>query len=267
MAGIATVGGRTRMAVSVCHKVRCLRFLFGKIMIEFSGYLIYNKNTPYGLRSERVTVLFLSFVSNHWRKLLFPLIAVLAMLVFLFVPRGQAGQETVLLSEQFPIEENQSEEMIEDEQVEAMPTLFIVDVKGAVMRPGVYTLEEGDRLIDAIDAAGGYLAEADTRLVNHALKLSDEMLIYIPVEGEEPLEESMVIHSAESSSDQGGKINLNTASESELTTLTGIGPAKAAAIIQYREDEGLFQSPEELMKISGIGQKTFEKLESAITVK
>lgn len=237
-------------------------------MLEFSLYLFYNKITPYGLRDERVTVLFLSFVSDHWRKFLFPLIAVMAMLVFLFVPRGQAGQKTVSLSEQFPIEENQVEEIIESEQNEVLPTLLVVDVKGAVVRPGVYTLEEGDRLIDAIDAAGGYLAEADTRLVNHALKLTDELLIYIPVEGEEPLADTLVVQAVGTTTANGeGKVNLNTASESELMTLSGIGPAKASAIIQYREEQGLFQKPEDLMKISGIGQKTFEKLESAITVK
>lgn len=219
-----------------------------------------------------MTVLFLSFVSDHWRKFLFPLIAVMAMLVFLFVPRGQAGQKAVSLSEQFPIEENHIEEnhieeIIENKQVDSLPTLLIVDVKGAVVRPGVYTLEEGDRLIDAIEAAGGYLAEADTRLVNHALKLTDELLIYIPVAGEEPLAESLVVQATGTASDGAAKVNLNTASESELMTLSGIGPAKAAAIIQYREDQGLFQTPEDLMKISGIGQKTFEKLESAITVK
>lgn len=212
--------------------------------------------------------LFLSFVSDHWRKLLFPLIAVMAMLVFLFIPRGQADQELISFDEQIPIEENQVEDALEDTQAENTPVLLIVDVKGAVVHPGVYTLEEGDRLIDAITAAGGYLTEADTRLVNHALKLSDEMLIYIPISGEEPLEQSTVVQSTTSiSSDSGGKVNINTASESELTTLNGIGPAKAMAIRQYREEHGLFQSPEDLMKISGIGQKTFEKLQSEITVK
>lgn len=212
--------------------------------------------------------MFLSFVSDHWRKLLFPLFAVMAMLVFLFIPRGQVSQEGLVFDEQIPIQENLVEAISEDEKADVLPVVFIVDVKGAVVHPGVYTLEEGDRLIDAINAAGGYLAEADTRLINHALKLSDEMLIYIPVLGEEPIEEHTVIQTTEATSaDSGGKVNINTASESELTTLNGIGPAKAAAIIQYREEQGLFQSPEDLMQISGIGQKTFEKLQSEITVK
>lgn len=193
----------------------------------------------------------------------------MVILAFLFVPREQGSQETVLLSEQIPLQEKVVEEVLQDEQLENTPVVFIVDVKGAVVHPGVYTLEEGDRLIDAINAAGGYVPEADTRLINHALKLSDEMLIYIPLNGEEPMEEMAVVHEAlaPSTEDSGGKINLNTASEAELTALSGIGPAKAAAIIQHREEQGPFQKPEDLMEISGIGQKTFEKLESTITVK
>lgn len=214
-------------------------------------------------------MLFLSFVSDHWRKCLFPLIAVVAVLVFLFIPRGQAQQETDFFDEQIPFEENEVEDVLTADEIEEIPALFVVDVQGAVLHPGVYTLEEDARLIDAIQAAGGYVVEADTRLVNHALKLSDELLIYIPVVGEAPVEENTVMQSPTSQSAEsgGGAVNINTASESELTTLNGIGPAKAAAIIQHREEQGAFQSPEDLMKISGIGQKTFEKLQSEITVK
>ena len=63
--------------------------------------------------------------------------------------------------------------------------IIVVDVKGAVRHPGVYTMQEGDRLIDAINAAGGYLPDADSRMLNHAMKLTDEFVIYVPVEGEE----------------------------------------------------------------------------------
>ena len=151
--------------------------------------------------------------------------------------------------------------------VQNAPEPIIIDVKGAVQRPGVYSLVEGDRLIDAINAAGGYLPEADSRMLNHAMKMTDEFVIYVPIEGEEPIDIVQTVSVGTSDRPSDGKVNLNTADEKELMTIPGIGPAKAAAIIQYRTDHGLFKTPESLMEVSGIGQKTFERLESQITVK
>ena len=216
----------------------------------------------------RVTLLFLSFVSDNWRKFLFPIAAVAVIAVFLLIPRGQAGNEVFVGGEQNPIPEL-IDAVIEEEEVseqDVAPSIIIVDVKGAVQHPGVYTLQVGDRLIDAIDAAGGYVPDADSRLLNHALKLTDELLIYVPIVGEElPEGESSLILGDSSQADD-GSVNINTADESELMTISGIGPAKAAAIIQYRDEHGPFSTPESLMDISGIGQKTFEKLEHQIKV-
>lgn len=216
----------------------------------------------------RVTALLLSFVSDNWRKFLFPIAAIAVIIVFLLVPRGQAGNESIVTNDQNPILE-----LIEEEpedvvaQVTAPAINIVVDVKGAVRHPGVYSLQDDDRLIDAINAAGGYLPEADSRLINHAMKIVDELLIYVPLEGEElPISGTDLITSANSEADD-GLVNINTASESELMTISGIGPAKAAAIIQYRDEHGSFNTPESLMEISGIGQKTFDKLEQQITVK
>lgn len=208
--------------------------------------------------------LFLSFVSDHWRKFLFPIVAIAAILAFLLIPRGQVDNEPIVLSEQNPFPE-----LIEEEPIEeiSMPTIIVVDVKGAVHRPGVYSLEEGDRLIDAVNAAGGYKAEADSRLLNHALRLTDELLIYVPAEGEEPPEGELSTVGGNPVETSDDLININTATESELTTISGIGPAKAAAIIEYREEHGPYQTPEGLLEVSGIGQKTFDKLAHQIKVK
>ncbi|WP_318240668.1 helix-hairpin-helix domain-containing protein [Sporosarcina gallistercoris] len=148
------------------------------------------------------------------------------------------------------------------------PKIIVVDVKGAVLHPNVYTLQEGQRLIDAITAAGGYTADADSRLLNHAQRLTDEAVIYVPLVGEEvPIFESAP-NEGEATSDSGSSlVNINSADESQLMTLTGIGPSKAAAIIKYRTEQGAFQTNEDLKKVSGIGDKTFEALSDAITVK
>ena len=212
---------------------------------------------------ERVILLFLSFVSDNWRKLLFPIVAIAVVAAFLLIPRGQANNSEQNL---FPeLVENSIEKI--DEQPD-IPTILIVDVKGAVRHPGVYTLQEGDRLIDAIGAAGGYVPSADSRMLNHAMRLTDELLIYVPFEGEEVPEggTNLVVETANKPSTD-GTVNINTADESQLMTIPGIGPAKATAIINYRNDHGLFSAPESLMDVSGIGKKTFEKLENQITVK
>jgi competence protein ComEA len=218
---------------------------------------------------ERVKVLFLSFVSDNWRKFLFPMAAIAVIVAFLLIPHGQADNGQLVLSDQNPnpfkeINEEDNKEV--NETVLKVPAVIMVDVKGAVRHPGVYTVEEGDRLIDAITAAGGYLPDADSRLLNHAMKLTDELLVYVPLVGEEPLEGGMSLVVQQNPQNNDGLININTADEILLMTINGIGPAKASAIINYREEHGPFISPESIMDVSGIGQKTFEKLEHQITV-
>ncbi len=219
---------------------------------------------------ERVTTLFLSFVSDHWRKFLLPIATIAVVAAFLLIPRGQADDGAIVLSESNPLAGllEEDHEIENDAQIDATPSIIVVDVKGAVHNPGVYTLEEDDRLGDAIQAAGGYVPDADSRMLNHAQKLTDELLIYVPVKGEElpdNITGSPVHEEAPSATD--GKVNLNTADEGQLMTIPGIGPAKAQAIIQHRTEHGSFSSPESLMDVSGIGKKTFGKLEYQITVK
>jgi competence protein ComEA len=218
---------------------------------------------------ERVKVLFLSFVSDNWRKFLFPMAAIAVIVAFLLIPHGQADNGQLVLSDQNPnplkeINEEDNKEV--NETVLKVPAVIMVDVKGAVRHPGVYTVEEGDRLIDAITAAGGYLPDADSRLLNHAMKLTDELLVYVPLVGEELLEGGLSLVVQQNPQNTDGLININTADEILLMTINGIGPAKASAIINYREEHGPFISPESIMDVSGIGQKTFEKLEHQITV-
>ena len=171
------------------------------------------------------------------------------------VPRGK--------EEPFPFEEEVS---VEQEEVkDASPTslgnesaIVLVDVKGAVTTPGVYEVHANGRVKDVIQKAGGFLKEADQTQLNLAGKVTDEMMIYVPLLGETPV--------ASSAKNETSLISINTADLTELQQLPGIGPAKAEAIIQYREEEGPFGVVEDLQNISGIGEKTFEKLKDLITV-
>lgn len=150
------------------------------------------------------------------------------------------------------------------------PEMIMVDVKGQVTMPGVYSTSQGERVIDVIHRAGGLTENADESQVNFAEHVQDAMVIYIPAKGEAVIN----VHAGTTvnPSNTGGgtgkeaKVNVNKADETQLQNLPGIGPSKAAAITEYRETSGPFKSIEDLKNISGIGDKTFEKLKDLITI-
>lgn len=147
------------------------------------------------------------------------------------------------------------------------PSIIYIDVKGAVEQPGVYALNQGERIKDAIDAAGGFKANALERVINLAQVVEDQMLLYVPEIGEETsIESDLITSNPEEESVQNELVNLNTADISALMTLNGIGEKKAQAIITYREENGSFQQTEDIMEVSGIGEKTFENLKDFISV-
>lgn len=151
----------------------------------------------------------------------------------------------------------------EPEELKIVEKVF-VDVKGEVVNPGLYEVRQGDRLKFVIDRAGGFTAEADRKVINLAVKVSDEMMIYVPKIGE--IETPLLAPSLPGTDSGEGRININTATQQEFETLPGIGPAKASTFIQYREDHGPFATIEEIQNISGVGEKTFEKLKEYIYV-
>lgn len=162
--------------------------------------------------------------------------------------------------------EMQSEsESIFQEPEEQEPVFWVVDVKGAVTNPGIYEVAKNMRVQNAIDLAGGLLQNAETRHINFAQHVTDQMLLYIPVVGEEIVDTPYT--QPNSPVEEGtSKININTATDLELQALPGIGEKKALQIINYRTENGSFSTIEELMEVSGIGQKTFDTLKESITV-
>ncbi|MEH7443137.1 helix-hairpin-helix domain-containing protein [Bacillus sp. JJ1122] len=169
-------------------------------------------------------------------------------------------------NEELTVKNELTEEMKNEATVpEQKPLVMMADIKGAVIKPGVYEIEADDRVIDLIELAGGLTKDAEAASINFAMHVSDEMVIYVPRKGEST-EGSVPLQSGQQTQDK-QKINLNTAAASELETLPGIGPSKAEAIIEYRETIGLYKTIEDLKNISGIGDKTFEKLKELISVK
>ncbi|MEW5721015.1 MAG: helix-hairpin-helix domain-containing protein [Chloroflexota bacterium] len=149
----------------------------------------------------------------------------------------------------------------------ATPASLIVDVRGAVNKPGVYTLPVGSRVQDALTLAGEVTGSADTRSLNLARRLNDGEQIYVPAVGEAaPAPPTASGKAAPTAPRVSGKINLNTATLAELDTLSGIGPAIAQRIIDYRTQNGDFKTIEDLKKVRGIGDALFNQIKDLITV-
>lgn len=152
------------------------------------------------------------------------------------------------------------------------------DISGAVKHQGVYTLKTGARIQELIEAAGGAKQNAQLKAVNRAVMLKDQDKIHIPYKGEKVEKASNFSStgagtttanestSGDSTQNNGEKVNLNTASAADLQKLNGIGQKKAEQIIAYREQNGQFKKIEDLMQVSGIGEKTFAALKDQLAL-
>ncbi len=147
--------------------------------------------------------------------------------------------------------------------VETAPKADIkVYVTGAVNHPGIVTVEEGARAVDAVDAAGGLLPTADAEVVNMAQILKDGQQLQVPEK--ETAQKTADSGTAAPAAD--GTVNINTADEKALDTLPGIGPAMAKRIIDYRMENGPFQSIEDIKNVKGIGEAKFEKMKDKLRI-
>lgn len=144
----------------------------------------------------------------------------------------------------------------------ASGTSIVVHVAGAVIRPGVYSVDGGSRVIDAITAAGGLAVDAAPDAINLAAFVADAERIYVPRIGETPPAPSPSADEA----DAAGPINLNNADAATLETLPGIGPTTAAAIIAYRDTHGPFATVDELGEVTGIGPAKLDAIRDLVTV-
>lgn len=165
---------------------------------------------------------------------------------------GEEDFETISFED--PVEEE--EQRLEQERKQ---TVF-VHVTGQVQNPGVYELEAGSRINDAIELAGGSIEGALTDAVNLARVLHDGEQIFVPDETTLALvEEHVTFHGASS-------ININNASQDLLETLPGVGPAIAGRIVAWRDSNGGFAIVEDLMQVQGIGPKVYESLKDLVTL-
>lgn len=139
--------------------------------------------------------------------------------------------------------------------------IIYIHVLGAVAKPGLYLLSDGDRAVDLVAAAGGFTDTAERSGLNLARPLIDGEQVVIPNVGEVP-----VAVAAAGSAAAGGKVNINTADETTLETLPRVGPAMAKRIIDWRTKNGRFTALEDLMSVTGVGEKTFDSLKDLVTL-
>ncbi len=209
-------------------------------------------------------------VDEYWKLILILIVSACFLLILLFNLLNQNSESPEIdpyesLFNEIEATVIEEENLTTEENVIFEPIIIMVDIKGAVSNPGVYKMEDGQRIIELIEKAGGLLEDAESKAINFAQKVEDQMVVYIPKVGEEDIK---IIESPvnETTTSTDTKININEADASLLMTLNGIGSSKAENILQYREEKGYFKTIEEIKNVSGIGEATFNQLKESITV-
>ncbi|WP_209479225.1 helix-hairpin-helix domain-containing protein [Virgibacillus litoralis] len=187
------------------------------------------------------------------RKNIFLIVIVIAISGFLLLNNDEIDEKATQLNSA-----STSTNILKEEIPDQPPTV-IIDVKGEVLQPGVYEMDSKSRVDDVIKIAGGFTKSADQTMVNLAQKVQDEMIIVIPKIGETSAGNEPNVSGND-------KVRINYATKAEIEGLNGIGPSKAQAILQYREENGFFKKIDDLLLVSGIGEKTLENLKDDVQI-
>ena len=198
-------------------------------------------------------------LKEQWRIVSIFIVITVVLGGFLFSHRQT---DPFLLAETTIMSETTASESVESQSRE-----IVVDIKGEVRIPGIYHLLEGARLYELIQKAGGLTEEALETAINLAQILQDQQMVVVPHQDDAASLNIAVEEGIDQESPANEQIDLNQADMAQLQTLPGIGIKKAEAIIQYREEHGFFKSIDELTKVSGIGDKTFDTLKEMIIVR
>ena len=208
------------------------------------------------------------FIYNN--KKIIILVSFIIFIIFLIIIKISIYKDNNVYVD---IDEDRDVELNEKENNNKDNELFYVDIKGAVVNPGVYALDSNKRIIDAIKMAGGFLDNSDTSLINLSKYIEDEMVIVVYTREELESNNNIDYSFNDAYYDVGSSnnidkvlININVASFDELISLSGIGEVKARAIIAYREENGKFNNIEDIKNVSGIGNSVYEKIKDFITV-
>ncbi|MBM7569600.1 competence protein ComEA [Aquibacillus albus] len=199
---------------------------------------------------------FMLGLKNNW---IFLIVIGFLIFIILFHLTNKTNNHTIneIPDELLP---SSNQENINHKEDIPSQTIIFVDIKGAVKYPGVYEVDPEKRVRDLIDLAGGFTNNADINSVNLAQKIYDEMVIFVPEEGQAVVQNEFI------GSQKIEKIRVNNATEEEIAKLDGIGDVKAKAIVEFRDTYGYFKDINDLLSVSGIGEKTLEKIRDQIQV-
>ena len=236
--------------------------------------------------------MFMMYEFHKKQKIIIAMIGSMLIIAVLYYIYTKEENENVISAEENVIENIIADAEESEETTKEEINKIIVHVSGAVNKEGIVELEENSRIADAISQAEGLKENADTKNINLAFKLEDGMKIYIPTIGEN-IEENELNDQSQNKSmsdetskyvtsasgvvqeeqtkgttqqSKNQKININTATQTELETLPGIGPSTSLKIVNYREEKGKFKSIEEIKEVSGIGDAKYENIKDLICV-
>ncbi|HFO1049703.1 MULTISPECIES: competence protein ComEA [Bacillus cereus group] len=187
------------------------------------------------------------------------LVAIIGIVLFLIFWKTNEHTERSVIATDVQAKDIEKKSKPKISDTKQQKKIIVIDMKGAVVKEGVYEMKEGDRVKDAIEKAGGFLPEADRMKVNLAQMVQDQMILYVPNKNEQ-VQEVAAVSKGE------GKVQINAASKEQLEKITGIGSRKAESILKYREEHGPFQKIEDLLEIDGIGVKSLEKIKDQIII-
>ena len=200
----------------------------------------------------------MSFCIEHQNKLKIAAVIMILITAVLFFA-GKGENDTIQIDQETPLEEVSEN----NEESQKKQGKIFVDIGGEVVKPGVYQVKDGARVYEIVEKAGGLTDKADTTNINQAEIAADGQKIIIPSIEESTGQENS---GAPAVAGVAGLININSANAATLEEIPGVGPSTAEKIISYRESNGRFKKKEDLKNVSGIGEKTFEKLKDKITV-
>ncbi|MFC4404154.1 helix-hairpin-helix domain-containing protein [Gracilibacillus xinjiangensis] len=195
----------------------------------------------------------MTLLRKYWYIAIFGMVILIWVLINPSVTKNSSTEQKNIAFDQSQ-ETEAFRKLEEEESITAM-----VDIKGEVVYPGVYEVDNDDRVKDVIKKAGGVTDNAVMESVNMAERVYDEMVIIVTADSNDPL-------NSNETKTSDGRVKINHADKGDLMTISGIGEVKANAIIEHRDLYGKFKSLEDLSEVSGIGEKTIEKIEEYIQV-
>lgn len=215
-------------------------------------------------------------LTNNQKKIIFIIGIVITIIVMFFIYKKADKKEIINMDDEILVMANSTSSDNAKKERDDMEDIIVVHVSGAIKSPGVVKLKQGARIEDAIEKAGGLKDNADISNVNLAYVLEDGVKIIIPEKGDDgqtvdivssSVGDEIILNFNSNEEEKKTKVNINKASQSDLESLSGVGPSLASKIIDYRNNNGNFLNIEDIKNVSGIGDNKFEAIKDYICIK